>query len=119
LYRRTNVAETFNRPAEEFYEWVRTRLASSPSRQLLVQIRHCEATIAAGWPSRDVKTKMTKAMKSARSNLQINQDQRACITARLQKLIGLERRAVNQVNIDSDGRIEVSFTTAAIYEHDI
>ena len=119
LMRRGEVAEAFNKPAEEIFEWTKTRLASSPARQILVQIAHCQATIASGWPSRDVKTRMTKTMKSARTDPRISPADRQLIAERLKLLIGLERRSVNEITIKKGGQVETTFTTSAVFKHDV
>jgi hypothetical protein len=108
-----------NIPAEEYRDWIDNHLPKVGPRRTQWLVERCAATIQAGWPSRNVKSKMTKEFKAVATDGSISQPQRAMIAEQTRRLIGLKRTAINQIVFAPDGSVSVSMTIPAVDEDDV
>jgi hypothetical protein len=119
LDRRTDVAASFNRPAEQWREWLKSRFEGNTARQLHLNMERAAATIRAGWPSREVKAALTKSFKSAAADSALTDLDRRALAAHARTLIGLKRRSINEITFAADGSVSVTFSNAAISKNDV
>ena len=119
LDRRTSIAQSLNAPAEGYRDWIADHLPKIGPRRTQWLIERCAATIQAGWPSRNVKAKMTKEFKAAAMDGSISLQQRDMIAEQARRLIGLKRLAINEVTFLTDGTVNVTMTTPAVDEDDV
>jgi len=119
LDRRTEVAATFNRPAEQWREWLESEFAGNTARQLHLKMERAAATIRAGWPSREAKAALTKAFKAAAMDSTLTDLDRHAIAAHARTLTGMKRRSINEITFAADGSVSVTFTSAAIDKDDV
>jgi len=124
LDRRAAIAETLNAPAEGYRDWIASAVDSSPApdrkaRELQCLIERCAAIIKAGWPSRSVKTKLTKEFRAAGLNRAITAGQRQAIADQVRRLVGMNRTAVNDISFMAGGAVEITFTTSAVDQDDV
>jgi len=119
LNRRTSIAQSLNAPAEGYRDWIADHLPKIGPRRTQWLIERCAATIQAGWPSRNIKAKMTKEFKAASTDGSISLPQRDMIARQARRLIGLKRTAINEITFPGDGSVNVTTTTPAIDEDDV
>ena len=119
LERRVAIADSFNRPAREFRNWLSDQFATSRMRQHSLVIEECAATIKSGWPPRSIKSKLTKIMKHLGDDSSISQAQRQFIAQQLRQLATIEkRRAINEITF-SKGGVDVTYTNINVDQDDI
>lgn len=120
LHRRVPLAESFNRPAIGYREWLIKQFEASRVRRYCLLIEECAATIKAGRPTRAIKSKLTKATKQAGDDSSITPQDRQLIAQQLQQLTKIEkRRAVNEITFPSKGGITVTFTNIQADQDDV
>ena len=119
LEKRTKIAELMNRPAMEFREWVEEKLGETGVRPRLWLLEECVATIEAGWPTRSIKTRISKSFLQAANEADFPREHLRLLAEQLQKLEGLERRYVGEVTFLVAGSVEVTISKAAVTETDI
>lgn len=118
---RSKSAEEMNVPADGWRDWIAGKLSAKGPRRLQWLIERAAATASAGWAVRSVKMKMTKEFKLAGSESldAFTQHDRDRVAEQARRLIGLHRRAVNQITFLADGSINVSFSSNAIDKEDV
>ena len=119
LEAQTARAQTLGRPARGFHEWAQRRLAADALRSRQWQLVTLAATVSAGWPVADLKSKVTQTLGAAASGAALTPSQRGLLARQLRALRGLERRTVNQVTFMADGSVRVTFATSRIGDDDI
>lgn len=121
LDRDTELAEQFNVPALGYREWVQRKLDESRSgpQRLLWLIERCVATINAGWPPRNIKSRITRSFRTAAADATLMTYERQRIADEARTLIGLKRRAINQITFPSDNTVKVTFSNAKLDDDDV
>ena len=119
LDRRTEIAAAFNRPAQQWREWLESEFEGNTARQLHLKMERAAATIRAGWPSREVKAALTKAFKAAATDSTLTDLDRHAIAAHARTLTGMKRRSINEITFAADGSVSVTFTNSAIDKDDV
>ncbi|MHC5023200.1 MAG: hypothetical protein ACYTGG_04730 [Planctomycetota bacterium] len=119
IQRRAAVAQSMNRPAVAWRDWVESRLPTTGARPRQWRLERCAATIRAGWPPRTIKGRITRDFKASRVDAAFTPDRRRLVAGQISDLEGLKRRFVREVSIRPDGTVHVGFSTAAITGHDV
>ncbi len=119
LQKRSALVEPYNLPAIGLREWLLEQCGETGIRQHMVRIEWCAATIAGGWPTRAVKTEMTKAMADAGADETISGRDRMRLAGMVGDLDGMSRRLVREVAFMADGSVEVGFSTAQVTSDDV
>lgn len=119
MQRNTLAAEMFNVPALELRAWITDRLPRHRTEHLLMLIEECAATIEGGWPTRSIKTRISRTFSSASTNPTLTDAERRAILAELPRLTATNCRFVKSVTFLGDGSVRVRFSTVAILDRDI
>jgi hypothetical protein len=119
MERRAPIAAQMNLPAEAWRDWVAVRLGETGARRLLWLLERCAATIEAGWPTRSIKSRLSREFAEAAGDRSIFQNDRDRIAATARRLIGRSRRMVSEVTMFVAGDVEISFSTAAVDAADV
>jgi hypothetical protein len=119
LEKRTKLAELMNRPAEEFRAFIDKKLGETGVKPRLWLLEECVATIQAGWPTRSVKTRISKSFLAAANEVDMPREHLRLLAAQTEKLKAMSRRYVNEITILADGKVHVSFSTASVTEADV
>lgn len=119
LERRTALVEAFNGPANLFRDWVLSQCGETGPRRLQCLIERAAATITAGWPSREIKSTIGKAFKSAAGDLTLTDQHKQIIAEQSRKLAGLKSSTIDHITFLKDGTVNATFTSPAISKNDV
>lgn len=122
LQRKVQLAHAMNKPALEWRTWLEKQLPETGPRRIQWLIERCAATIAAGWPSRDVKGDVTKTFRSAGAASgadALTPPQRAMIAEQTKLLKDLRRRCVEDVTFMASGAVDVTFANYYVDDDDV
>ncbi|TVQ54879.1 MAG: hypothetical protein EA377_04500 [Phycisphaerales bacterium] len=112
------MANNMNQPAAEFRDWIAAQYEHDHMRALLLALAECTATVAGGWSTRSIKTQITRMTTEAGKDPDFSRQDRRVIAEQIQRLVGIERRMVNEVTFLADGSVNVTFSTAAVTRRD-
>ncbi|MHC4447629.1 MAG: hypothetical protein ACYSXF_07615, partial [Planctomycetota bacterium] len=119
LEQRTAKARKLNEPADHFYEWVQEQLGDAGPRPRQWLILRCARTIAAGWPTRDIKTEMTRDFNEIATDRRFSAAQRHLVARQVRALAGLNRQSVNKVTFMADRSVRVTLSTSGVDKGDV
>ncbi len=112
------IANDLNQPAAAFRDWISAQYEDNHMRALLLALAECTATVAGGWSTRAIKTEITRMTTEAGKDPDFSRQDRRIIAEQIQRLVGIERRMVNEVTFLADGSVNVTFSTAAVTRRD-
>lgn len=115
----TELAQRFNQPATQLRAWLLDEIDPDGPRSMQLLIESCAATIEAGWSTRAVKTRITRACTAAAESENFTAADKRMIAQQLHRLAGRSRRSVDQVTFLANGSVNVSHSTAAVSGADV
>ncbi len=114
----SEIVAHLNTPAREFRQWVAGQLEGNRQNELLWLLEDGRATIAGGWPTRTIKTRITRLTEEGGRDPDFSRQERRLVAEHIQRLVGIERRMVNEVTFLADGSVNVTFSSAGITSRD-
>lgn len=114
----TERIDQLNRPAEQFREWVADEVEGDWFRTVSWRLAQCSAVVEAGWSTRSVKTRITRACRAAGAAGEMARGARAQVRGWLESMAGMERRFINEVTFLASGEVNVRFSTASVRTRD-
>jgi hypothetical protein len=112
-------AEHMNRPAIELRRWLHDAADPTTVLPMLLLVEECAATIDAGWSTRSIKTRISRACRTYGEDDELATASKRLIARSLQRLEGMERRSINQITFMADRSVNVNYTTAAVTPRDV
>ncbi len=119
LVHRTAKARALSEPAGHFYEWVQEQLGDAGPRPRQWLIVRCARTITAGWPTRAIKTEMTRDFTEIATDRRFSPAERHLVARQVRALAGLNRQSVNKVTFMADGSVRVTLSTSGVDKGDV
>lgn len=118
---RSREAESLNRPAMQFRDWLREQADAQGNvqRAFELAVEHCQSIILAGWATRAIKTEITARSTAIGEDDSIDRAARDRMRVRLELIRGLEQRFINEVTFMRDRSVSVTFSTGAVRARDI
>lgn len=119
LTHREDVARHLNHPAEQFRQWVAEQIGDTGAKPRLWLVEECNATIAGGWSTRSIKTRISRDFSDSVVDDTFTETQRHQVARVCRQLAGFRRRFVSGVAVMANGSVEVRFSTAQVTESDV
>lgn len=119
LVHRTAKARELSEPAAHFYEWVQEQLGGAGPRPRQWLILRCARTITAGWPTRGIKTEMTRDFTEIANDRRFSAAERHLIAQQVRALAGWNRQSVNKVSFMADRSVRVTLSTSGVDNSDV
>lgn len=119
LDRDSMIAGALNMPSLGFRDWVAKQLPAAGPRRRQWLLENCAATIQAGWPTRAIKTKISREFTASLEDESFTPKQRFMVAEQAKRLVGMKRRLVNKAAMTARGRVQVSFSTAGVTKKDV
>jgi len=118
LSERTSQASAMNQAPLLFRGWVRDQLQDQRMRVILSELEQCTATVQAGWPSDECKTKFESTLKESVRDRSFTAEQRQAVLDRMRQLIGKKNLYITSATL-RDGAIAVEYGDTGIYDFDV
>ena len=119
LEAQTATAQTMNRSAIGFRDWVATQLGETGHRPRLWMLERCAATAVAGFPVGQLKSQITTEFRESVADRSFTQPQRELVAQQAARLVDLERTIVDSIVFTATGGVEVSFQRVRIDADDV
>lgn len=112
------IAQHLNHPAEQFRAWVSKQLGETGMRPRLWLLEECRAIINAGWPTRSIKTKITKNFTDSTVDNSFTDRDRHAVAHIADEMAGTSRKCVNSIGFLASGAVDVKYSTSQITKSD-
>lgn len=119
LTHREDVAKHLNHPADQFRQWVADQIGETGAKPRLWLLEQCSATIAAGWSTRSIKTRISRNFSDSVADESFTEEQRHMVATVARKLAGFKRQFVSDIAVMANGSVDVRFSTAQVRNSDV
>jgi hypothetical protein len=118
LKEKEDVARHLNYPAEQFRAWVSKQIGDAGMRPRLWLLGECRAIINAGWPTRSIKTQITRNFTDSTVDDTFTERDRHAVALVAEQMIGLNRKSVGEIGVLASGAVDVKYSTSQVTSAD-
>lgn len=119
LKTKTDITRDLQRPAEQFREWIAAKLGEKGMRPRLWMLEECRAIINGGWPTRAIKTRITRDFTDSVVDDSFTQPQRQAVALAAEHLQQNKRHFVTEFGFRASGAVDVKYSTAQVSAKDV
>ncbi len=114
-----DIARHLNHPAEQFRTWISEQLGETGLLPRLWLLEQCMATINAGWPTRSIKSRISRNFADSIADESFTERDRKVVALIAEDLAGHKRQYISQFAIKADGSLDARFSTAQVTTGDV
>ena len=118
LAEQTREAQTMNRPAMKFYDWVARQLPPTGAQVLQLELARLNALVNAGWPTDAAKSHLEELFNASARDECFDAEQRRRVAEMTQRLVGRTRVYLASARIEA-GAIVAQFNDTGVYDFDV
>ena len=119
LDQQQTLAKAFNRPAEEFRDWVMRNVGEVGIEPRLLLLEQVSAHIMAGWPVGDAKGRVSRNFSASVDEEALTARHRAFLVQQAATLIGPGRNYINEITFLANGTVRSSIWSTYVSRQNV